>query len=329
LDVAVDRTVTAPDAHWAPAQIRWTAAGPLVDWCHLGGLRFTAPFFEQTIGTAMAHPFNLLFRRSTPLAALEEISSDLRPAGLIFHMSRCGSTLLTQMLAALPQNVVLSEPGPLDQVLRLPARLQGVTPDRLIGWLRGMTAALARRRTPEERDFFIKFEGWHVLMLPLIRRAFPGVPWVFLYREPLDVMASLALARPNQMMFGGLDPALLGVEAAQAAAMSSDRYCALVLEHICRAAIAHMREGGGLLIEYRELPEPALTRVIDHFRLRYGAEEMAAMRARAGFNAKQPARRYIDESNERRRAVSEEIRSLAANLLAPLYERMEELRTMQ
>src|SRR5262249_27690739 len=156
LDVAVDRAVTAPEAHWAPAQIRCTAADPLVDWCHLGKLRFTAPFFEQTIGTAMAQPFNLLFRRSTPLAALEEISGELRPAGLIFHMSRCGSTLLTQMLAALPQNVVLSEPGPLDQVLRLPARLQGVTPDKSSGWLRGMTAALARRRNPEERDFFIK-----------------------------------------------------------------------------------------------------------------------------------------------------------------------------
>jgi hypothetical protein len=323
LDVAVDRAVTAPDAHWAPAQIRWTPAGPLVDWCHLGELRFTAPFFEQTIGTAMAHPFNLLFRRSTPLAILEEISGELRPAGLIFHMSRCGSTLLTQMLAALRQNVVLSEPGPLDQVLRL----QGVTPDKLIGWLRGMTASLAQRRRPEERDLFIKLEGWHVLILPLIRRAFPGVPWVFLYREPLDVMASLARQRPNQMMFGGLDPTLLGVEPAQAAAMSADRYCALVLEYICRAAIAHMREEGGLLIEHRELPEPALTRLIDHFRLGYGAEEVAAMRARAEFNAKQPARRYVDESNERRSAVSEEIRSLAANLLAPLYAQLKELRT--
>jgi hypothetical protein len=312
-----------------PAQIRWTAAGPLVDWCHLGELRFTAPFFEQTIGTAMAHPFNLLFRRSTSLAALEEISRELRPAGLIFHMSRCGSTLLTQMLAALPQNVVLSEPGPLDQVLRLPARLQGVTPDKSIGWLGGMAAALARRRNPEERDFFIKLEGWHVLILPLIRRAFPGVPWVFLYREPLDVLASLALQRPNQMMFGGLDPALLGVEPAQAAAMSPDRHCALVLEQICRAAIAHMREGDGLLIEYRELAEPALTRLVDHFRLGYGADEMAAMRARSAFDAKQPARRHVDESSERRSAVSEEIRSLAANLLAPLYAQLEELRTQQ
>src|SRR5262249_57696026 len=102
----------------------WTGGGPLVDWWHLGGVRFTDPFFEQTIATAMAHPFNLLFRPATQLRALAAPATpELRPAGLIFHMSRCGSTLVAQMLAALAGNVVLSEPTPLDHVLRAPARL--------------------------------------------------------------------------------------------------------------------------------------------------------------------------------------------------------------
>src|SRR5262249_55263656 len=88
LAVAMDRAVIAADAHWVPSQVRWTPEGPLVDWCHLGDLRFTAAFFEQTIGAAMGHPFNLLFRRSTPLETIEENDFELRPAGLIFHMSR-------------------------------------------------------------------------------------------------------------------------------------------------------------------------------------------------------------------------------------------------
>src|SRR6185437_13560164 len=111
LEAAVDRALTPlPDVPWVPAQVRWTAAGPVVDWCHLGDLRFIAPFFEQTIDDAMAHPFNLLFARSTPLADIAHHEPELRPAGLIFHMSRCGSTLVSRMLAALPRNVVLSEP---------------------------------------------------------------------------------------------------------------------------------------------------------------------------------------------------------------------------
>ena len=90
-----------------------------MDWCHLGDLRFTAPFFEQTIGAAMQHPFNLLFGHTTPLAAIADEAnacrSDLKLSGLIFHMSRCGSTVVSRMLAALPRNVVLSEPAPVDQ----------------------------------------------------------------------------------------------------------------------------------------------------------------------------------------------------------------------
>ena len=102
--------MSAPGPSWAPAQIRWTPSGPLVDWCHLGDLRFADPFFEQTIERAMAHPFNLLFRRATSLAAMgEPAQPELKPAGLIFHMSRCGSTLVSRMLAASPENMVLSE----------------------------------------------------------------------------------------------------------------------------------------------------------------------------------------------------------------------------
>ena len=31
------------------------------------------------------------------------------PTGFIFHLARCGSTLVSQMLAALPEHIVLSE----------------------------------------------------------------------------------------------------------------------------------------------------------------------------------------------------------------------------
>lgn len=324
----MDRALTPTlDASWVPAQIRWTAAGPMVDWCHLGDLRFTAPFFEQTIGTAMRHPFNLLFGRSTPLQAFTAGDVELRPAGLIFHMSRCGSTLLARMLAVLPRNVVLSEPGPLDQVLRVPSRVAGVTPDMLVGWMRAMTAALGRRRHAEQRDLFIKLEGWHILLLPLIRRAFPDVPWLFLYREPVEVLVSLARQRPRQMMFGGLDPTLLGIAPPEAAAMSPDRYCALVIERICRAALAHAAADGGLLIEYRELPDPALTRMLDHFGLHCDSDDLARMRETAGRDAKDPNRPYADDSAAKRNAASDEIRDLAATVLAPLYRRLEDMRS--
>ncbi|SEC97143.1 hypothetical protein SAMN05444161_2225 [Rhizobiales bacterium GAS191] len=317
----------ACDADWVPTQLRWTPAALLVDWCHLGELRFTAPFFEQTIGKAMAHPFNLLFGHSTPLAWLGDEEFELRPAGLIFHMSRCGSTLVSQMLASLRRNVVLSEPGSLDQILHLPARWPGVTADELVRWLRAMAAALGRRRHPEERDLFIKLESWHVLLLPLIRRAFPDVPWVFLYRDPIEVMASLARLPSKQMFPGNIDPALIGLDLPRATAISADLYGAVLLEQICRAAIAHYGTiAGGLLLAYRELPEAALTGMLTHFGLRYGGDELSRMREAARQDAKQPRLRYADDSEQKRRDASAEIRALAATRLAPLYDRLEALR---
>jgi hypothetical protein len=323
----MDRALTpASGASWVPAQIRWTAAGPVVDWCHLGDLRFVAPFFEQTVNDAMAHPFNRLFAHSTPLAAIGEPDrGELRLSGLIFHMSRCGSTLMSQMLAALPRNVVLSEPTPIDQVLRTPSRLPGLSDDQIAVLLRGMTAALGRRRTAQERDLFVKLEGWHILLLPLIRRAFPDVPWVFLYRDPLEVLASLSQLRPRPMLPGGIDATLLGVDAATALAMSPDAYSALVLRRVCEAAIAHAADGGGLLIEYRELPGAACAALLDHFGLRYDAEELACMRETARFDAKAPRRLHVDDSEAKRHGAGEEIRNLAAGL-APLYARLDALR---
>jgi hypothetical protein len=314
--------VSAPaDPHWLPMRIQWTPSGPAVDWCHLGDLRFTDPFFAQTVAAAMDHPFNLLFRCTSALDALPiPQTPELRPAGFIFHMSRCGSTLVTQMLAALASNVVLSEPKPIDQILRVPSRWPGIYSDRLVLWLRALVAALGRHRGATERDLFVKFEGWHALLLPLIRRAFPHVPWIFLYREPLEVLVPMAEQFPAD-----IEPALFGLSWPQAQAMSTAAYCALVLEYICRAAIAQHGDGG-LLIEYRELPEAACGPMLDHFGLRCGPEELARMRQTACFDAKRPKTLFTPDAAEKRSAASVELVELASTRLSPLYRELEALR---
>lgn len=314
--------MSATDAPWTPAQIRYTPAGPLVDWCHLGDLRFTDPFYIQTIERAMRHPFNLLFRRTTPLEALATAAkSELRLAGFIFHMTHCGSTLIARMLASLPVNVVLSEPRPIDRILRAPTRLAGVSPDDLVRWLRAVVAAMGRRRHPQERDLFIKFDGWQVLALPLLRRAFPDVPWAFVYREPVEVLARMAQRFP-----GEIEPGLVGLTWPQVATMPLEDYCAAILQRICGAAIEQYAQGGGLLIDHRELPEPACTRLLDHFGLRYGAAELAGMRAVARFDAKQPTRSYLDDSTAKRAMATPEIRAAAQSLLEPLRLRLDAVR---
>ena len=313
-------------ADWVPAAIRWNDAAAMVEWCHLGDLRLIDPFFEQTVDRAMRQPFNLLFSHRTPLDALADDSGEtpeLNLAGLIFHMSRCGSTVVSRMLAALERNVVLSEPGPLDQIVRLPLRAPNLPSDRLISLTRAVVAALGRRRRAAERDLFIKLDAWHVLLLPLFRAAFPGVPWIFLYREPLEVMASLTRSRPTAL-FPNWIPAMLLSSPAPSAQMNEDGYAVLVVANYLRAAIEH--PDGGLLVEYGELPGAACTRIVEHFGLRCSEAERAAMLEAALYDAKSPKLRFRPDGAVKREEIGEEIRALTQAQLAPLHARLESLR---
>lgn len=314
-------------ADWVPAMVGLSGATPMVQWCHLGGARFTEPFFEQTIWRAMRHPFNLLFSHHTPLDALPDEAGELRLAGLIFHMSHSGSTLMSRMLAALDRNVMLSEPAPLDRILKLPRRLPGISEHQLVRWMRGVVAALSRKRHATERDVIVKLDGWHVLLLPLFRRAFPGVPWIFLYRDPLEVLSALGALHSGQALPGAVDPALLGMDAGGIAALSLDAYNARLLDRYCRIAIDHHRDGG-LLVDYRELPDAACGRVLDHFGLRCGEAEVAAMRAAAQFNAKSPGKPFRPDGEAKQRNASEQVRELARSL-GPLYAALDAMRRIQ
>ena len=226
-------------AGWMPIRIHWRPDGPEVDWGFLGDLRFTNPFFEQTVGRGLRHPANLLFRRETPMAALAELSESspgLPPAGFIFHGSRCGSTLISQMLAALPENVVISEASPIDAVLRSHLRDPGITEEQRILWLRGLLNALGQRRRAEEKSLFVKFDSWHALFLPLIQRAFPAVPWIFVYREPVEVLLSHSRQMGGQMIPDVLEPAMYGWDADAVKGMSLGEYGGRVLAGISEAA---------------------------------------------------------------------------------------------
>src|SRR5207248_3148322 len=154
-----------------------------------------------------------------------------------------------QMLAALARNVVLSEPAPLDQIVRVPAQLGVSTAADHLPYLRGTVAVLGKKRHPQERDLSIKLDAWHVLLLPLFRRAFPDVPWMFVYRDPVEVLASLAGSRPLQMFPHWIDAGLLAPAPAGLANLPPDTYTTHVLACFLRAAIEHHRDGG-LLVEY-------------------------------------------------------------------------------
>lgn len=315
--------------HWAPMRIFWRDAQPMVDWGFLGTRRFTDPFFGQTIHQCVTHPADLLFRHQTPLATLGEIvgaQPSLRPAGFIFHLSRCGSTLVTQMLAAAPENLVLSEPDPVDTILRSHFRDPAITEAQRRQWLQWLVGALGWRRHAEEQHLFVKFDCWHARFLPLIERAFPGVPWIFVYREPIEVLVSHQGQRGAQMIPGVLEPALFGWDAAMVGRMSLEEYGARVLAAIGETALARVRAGAGKLVNYSQLPELLWQVVHEHWQVPLPSAACARMQAAAARHAKNPALAFAADSKAKQRAATPELRAVADQWLAGVYHQLEQQR---
>ena len=313
---------------WMPIRIYWHNSQPLVDWCYLGDERFTDPFFDQTIERALRKPFALLFRHQTSIDSLQEVADSelsVRPTGFIFHMSRCGSTLVSQMLASLPQNIVISEAGPIDSILRANWHDPRVTDDMRIAWLKGLLAVYGRKRKGGEEYLYVKFDSWHTLDLGLIRRAFPEVPWIFLYRDPVEVMASHRRMMGAQMVPGNLHPALFNLDYAALAGMSLEEYCARVLQSIGEAALERVDEAARLY-NYRQLPDAVWSDLPGHFQVQYTATEIARMQDVTRFDAKSPSLPFTDDTAAKNREVTVEMRKLAEERLMPVYRKLESAR---
>jgi len=93
-----------PPSGWLPIAASWQGDQFTLDWRHFGEQRLVDPFFGGSVHRRLFKPFNRLFRHATAISRLPEwlaAHPHLRPSGFIFHMSRCGSTLVLQMLAAL------------------------------------------------------------------------------------------------------------------------------------------------------------------------------------------------------------------------------------
>ena len=309
---------------WIPIRLDWREGKPIVDWCYLGEQRFTNPFFSQSVEVCLSRPFNLLFRHQTPIQVLgkrHKIRPGLAPNGFIFHMSRCGSTLISQMLAAVSHNIVISEAGLIDSAIRPTSGSSG-TEEQRIEWLRWVVSALGQSRLGTERHFFIKFDAWSILDLPLVRRAFPAVPWIFLYRDPVEVLTSQLGHRGAHMVPGLFEPAVFGMDHNTVITVSQEEYCARVLASLCQAGL-DQHQDGGMLLNYRQLPEAVWSSVLNFFGLNCTEVELESMRAAARRDAKNPYLPFAADTARREQKSTAPVREAAREWLYPLYEQLE------
>jgi hypothetical protein len=239
-------------------------------------------------------------------------------------MSHCGSTLVSRMLAAGEEQLALGEPQPLDAALRL-CLDGGLDEATQVVLLRGVAGALGEPRQAETR-FFLKLDAWHIAALPLLRRTFPDARWVFLYRTPLEVLVA-------QLGGSGLHPLRtpprpLGLDWDGDSLPGAD-YFSAALAAICEAALAGHAAGGGLLVNYSELPAAVEARILPHFGVRPSAADAAAMALAAQGDAKAPGYAFTPDSAAKQAAATPETRAIVEARLAGVYARLEAARALE
>lgn len=227
---------------------------PLLEWKHIYTIERLAR--ENVIGEIF----------TTDLAILEQkdLATDgISPQGLIFHVSRCGSTLFTKALANSPRNLTINQGGPLQEGFWAAITQNWQHPPETsphnIRMLRNLVLLMTRQRRPEYQRSFIKFISWNVIYLDLIHNAFPDAAILYLYRNPLEVIATVmqettavlrAKGQPRSLSLTGLDPGVTGrMTDAEYLACCFAHYFAIVQQ---LAGSCHLH-----LVNYEQLRDPA------------------------------------------------------------------------
>lgn len=307
-----------------PARLYHEGGQVMADWADIAGTDPTLPFLADRIARA-----GRLWQAPLPPG-----NGPVAPAALILHTGRCGSTLVSRSLSRLSRCHLLSEPDALNDVLGVDGRWPFLAvPERRQAVQRAVTA-LAQVAQPGQDRFILKLSSWNALHLPLLEAAFPGVPKLFIYRQPAEILVSLRdkpagwMRRAGDRITAGL---FLGVPPAQArttplafAAQVQGRILSAVAESMERPG----RAGEWLLVPYETLPAALTARILPWLGLEPTRAEADILASFQDTHAKDPKgkRPFQPDSAAKRAAVTAELAELVRGLLSDPYERVEGLR---
>ncbi len=245
------------------------------------------------------------------------LADPISPSGFIYHVSRCGSTLTAKALARSPRHVVINQGGPLQRgfwatITKDWAQDAEPTPENLKAF-RNLVLAMTRRRRPDQLYSFVKFISWNTLYLDFVARAFPGVPALFLYRDAVEVIASVLRETTAILWAKGRPQAgfLTGLPWRETIDMDEKKYLAICFAEYFRKALA----AGGTVkhVNYTAIsPEsfPVMLREGLHFEP--GEDEFALMVEQFRFHSKDDGDKavFVPDSADKQRSISAEDKAM-------------------
>ena len=293
-----------------------------ITWLDFGDMHLRETFLEISAE-------ELLSRNTAALTVVTDLdvletpdlyTDALYPAGFIFHVGRCGSTLLAKVLSSLDRHIVIKEAEPLQQLLGV--EYEEVFKNTRSRYFQSLLNIYGHRRLPVHERFFVKFSSNHVNRLEMIRGLYPDVPWLFLYRNPYEIIPT-SLDGPawfirNKNSDEGAFEAGLPIEAIQR--MSDLEFSVQVETSTLRIAIENACDHC-LFVDYTQLKPESLPGILSFFGLDVTREEYDGMVEQFGYYSKSDGESvpFVPDSAAKRDKVTDEIREAIEEELWGLY----------
>lgn len=318
----------SPVEGWIPIKLYAEADKLLCRWLYVGDKDFKEPFFDETISACRVLPENGHLKRSmSSTDVLEDLAKDIEaitPTAFIFHISRCGSTLISQLLGQQASNIILSEVPLFDDLLRFGKKQNRMS--EILPQLKAAIGFYGAKRNENHQHLFIKTDSWHIHFYKELRALYPAVPFFLLYRKPDEVIRSQQKKRGMQAIPGLIEPELFGFKKEDlydqdgSLRYSLDAYMAMVLETYLQVFNEILQTDKlAYAINYHDAAMDIIDTIASVTHIAISETESAAMLQRSSFHAKFPDQVFTEEQ------VPEPVPAFLLKSV-DLYHKLEQLR---
>lgn len=128
----------------------------------------------------------------------------LNVTAVAFHESRCGSTLVANSMIAMDpkKHRTYSESAPAIKAFNMCGdNFERCSEEQAVSIFRDTIYLMSRTDDHREERVFFKFQSATSKKISIFQMAFPEVPWMYIYREPVQVMMSHIKDDPSMVRF--------------------------------------------------------------------------------------------------------------------------------
>ncbi|PIF30990.1 hypothetical protein CLU81_1453 [Flavobacterium sp. 9] len=272
------KNVDHPLSNWIPYKFVEKDNDVYFEWIYLGDLKYADPFFDETIAKCRSNEFNS--KRFKVISSVDNVIDwsagldSIELKSLVFHVSRCGSTMLSQSLATSSENSMISEAPIIDEILRS----DNLGLDKKTALLKAVIIFLGQKRFPEQKNLILKLDAWHIFNADYLRSIFPEMPFALLYRKPIEVLKSHQKMIGMHMVPNLLPPGVFGITAKEINEISFQQYGALVLEKYFQGFVDfYEKDQNVTLLDYNDGMRNVIEKFVSFINVDYSTDELEKM----------------------------------------------------